>query len=86
MFPCGKHEWPFEYNFQNSGFRCKNMNARLVAVFKILCFVIKKQMATTFPLIYTFNKDAYFSVADGRVFELLGSQTGIMTFLFFHAC
>ena len=62
------------------------MNARLVAVFKILCFVIKKRMATTFPLIYTFNKDANFSVADGRVFELLGSETGIMTFLFFHAC
>ena len=31
------------YNFQNSIFRCKNMNSRLVAVFKILHFAVKNE-------------------------------------------
>ena len=44
VFPCGKYKWPFGYNFQNSILRYKNMNGRLVAVFKILCFVVKKRM------------------------------------------
>ena len=31
------------YNFQNSMFRCKNMNGRLGTVFKILYFAVKNE-------------------------------------------
>ena len=40
VFPCGKYEWPFGYNFRNSLFRCEETSGRFGAVYKILYFVV----------------------------------------------
>ena len=42
VFPCGKYEWPFGYNFQNSLFRCKKNKCSFGCSFQNFVFRCKK--------------------------------------------